>query len=234
MKAVDLMMRYETVSFDCSDEVRKLGVELVTLAMGGLHNRDTSPDFEAYQAEVFQEIRSAWAGKSPRQDAILSGFRELHTRAGFSNRNYPASSEALLEVLLKRGALPRINLLVDIYNLVSVQTRLSLGAHDLARVAGNIHLRMTSGEEIFWPLSAPAPQKARRGAYAYIDDQDEVICFMEVRQVEKTKVGLDTTECFFIVQGNAQTAPEYLGHAAQHLAALIQRFCGGQVRLIYS
>lgn len=102
----------------------------------------------------------------------MQGFRDLHTALGFSNRSFPAASEILLEYLLKNGRLPQINPLVDIYNLISVETRLALGAHDVHKITGNVHLRITSGNEGFVPLGAVAPKPVRPGGYAYIDDTD--------------------------------------------------------------
>lgn len=226
-------MRFQTVSFDCSDAVLQRGVKVVVLSMGDLQNLDATPEFEAYQAEICQKILADQTIHPIADDPILRGFRDLHTQAGFSNRNFPAASESLLEYLIKYQRLPRVNLLVDIYNLVSVETRLALGAHDLAAVSGDVHLRMTTGNEKFWPLGTPEPKKARPGGYAYIDDDNEVICFLEVKQVEKTKVTTATTECLYILQGNAATEWYYLHTAADYLISLTNRFCGGREQILY-
>jgi DNA/RNA-binding domain of Phe-tRNA-synthetase-like protein len=110
-------------------------------------------------------------------------------------------------MLLKHGQLPRINLLVDIYNLVSVKTHLSLGAHDRQKLGGDVHLKLTTGTERFWPIGTNELYPVKPGKYAYVDDDNDIICRLEVRQVEKTKVLPDTTACFFIVQGNPANQP---------------------------
>lgn len=66
------------------------------------------------------------------------------------------------------------------------------------------------------------------GEYAYCDDGNEVICRMEARQVEKTKVQDKTTNVFFIVQGNEETPEDDIKSTAQRLAELITRFLGGR------
>jgi len=129
--------------------------------------------------------------------------------------------------------MPRINLLVDIYNLVSVKTRLALGAHDLSHVRGGVHLRRTTGRERFLPLGASEPKPVRTGAYAYVDDSDEVLCWLEVRQVETTKVTLESRDCFYIIQGNSRVPQEALRSAAEELITLTKRFCGGEARLLH-
>ncbi len=220
--------RSQTLRFDVSPRVLDLGVRVEVFTLGGLSNRKEDASFEELKASSLAEIRASLANEDLERDPILRGFRELHTRLGFSNRNFPAASEALLEYVHRQGTLPQINLLVDIYNLVSVETRLSLGAHDLEKVQGDVHLRLTDGSEGFHPLGAPGSKAVRPGAYAYIDDAQDVICLLEVKQVEKTRVTLQTSEALFIVQGNAATSQAEVRAGAQRLARLLKRFCGGQ------
>jgi DNA/RNA-binding domain of Phe-tRNA-synthetase-like protein len=224
--------RYETIRFEVAPEVSARGIKVLVLAMTGLRNRENDPEFEEIKAQSIQKIVATTDNASLQQDPILKGFRDLHSTLGFSNRNFPAASESLLEYALKYQRLPQVNLLVDIYNLVSLETRLSLGAHDLAKVNGDIRLAMTTGSEGFQPLGAEQNKPVRPGAYAYIDGDDDVICLMEVKQVEKTKTGLETSDCFYILQGNAQTPDETLLGAARRLIELNQRFLGGQARFL--
>jgi DNA/RNA-binding domain of Phe-tRNA-synthetase-like protein len=83
-------------------------------------------------------------------------------------------------------------------------------------------------------LGATEPKQVRPGGYAYIDDGNEVICLLEVKQVEKTKATLETRDCLFIVQGNACTPWQTVREGADRLAAYLQRFCGGEVRYLYT
>jgi DNA/RNA-binding domain of Phe-tRNA-synthetase-like protein len=226
-------MNYQTVTFDCEAAVRDKGVKVYVVALSGLQNQETNSEFEAYQAEVCRKILVERYEKSLAENPVLRGFRDLHTQFGFSNRTFPAASESLLEYLFKHHRLQHVNLLVDIYNLVSVETRLALGAHDLSAVSGNVHLGMTTGKENFWPLGALKSKKAHPGGYAYIDDDNDVLCFLEVKQVEKTRVTLSTTECLYIVQGNPETNLIYIHTAAEHLINLTKRFCGGYEHVLY-
>jgi DNA/RNA-binding domain of Phe-tRNA-synthetase-like protein len=227
------LTQFSEVRFDVAGELLERGVRVAVFVMSGLRNQESHPEFEGLQAESVRSLLAGLSQPALRTDPILQGFRDLHTALGFSNRTYPAASEVLLESLLRNGRLPHINLLVDIYNLVSVETRLALGAHDLEKISGNVHLKSTTGSEGFLPLGAGEPKPVRPGGYAYIDDANDVICLLEVKQVEKTKVSLATTEGLFILQGNAQTGPETVQAAAGRLAALLQLFCGGQVRFLY-
>jgi DNA/RNA-binding domain of Phe-tRNA-synthetase-like protein len=226
-------MKASELKFDISDAVIALGLRGVYLVMEGLKNSGGDDELDRMRAEAAREVLGALSQERIEADPILQGFRHLHDAVKRSNRTYVSSPENLLNLLLKNGQLPRINALVDVYNLVSLRTRLALGAHDLAKVTGHVHLRMTNGNEAFWPLGSPEQKPVGPGEYCYIDDGNDVICRLEVRQVEKTKVTLETTEAFYIVQGNAATDDKCLRSATDELVTLTRRFCGGRERMLY-
>jgi len=162
-----------------------------------------------------------------KNDPILAGFRELHSKIGKSNRRFPAASESLIGYFLSKGEIPAINPIVDIYNMLSLDSRLSLGAHDTDKVDGNIVLRLTDGSERFVPLGATEPVAVTSGEYCYIDDANDILCRLEHKQVEKTKVTDRTNSCFFIIQGNASTPASLLEKTTNRLAGLLAEHCKG-------
>lgn len=228
-------MDAKDLRFTVTDEVLRAGVRGIYFVLDGVRNRpsDACPEFERIKADTTADVLAGLSPEVIEQDQVLQGFRRVHEAVNCANRKNVAAPENLLRLLLKDRQSPMINLLVDIYNLVSVRTRLALGAHDLAKVTGDIQLRLTDGSENFWPIGAPGPKPVRPGEYCYVDAANDVICRLEVRQVEKTKVTLNTAACFYIVQGNAATPPEYLRSAAEELLMLTKRFCGGQERFLY-
>ncbi|WP_250282373.1 MULTISPECIES: phenylalanine--tRNA ligase beta subunit-related protein [unclassified Frankia] len=225
--------RCEEITFKAAEEVLGLGLTGVYFVMGNLRNRKDDEQFDSLLAGTLAGLPSFPSNEDFKSDPVLAGFRDLHTAVGRSNRENVASPENLLRLIRRTGTLPRINLLVDIYNLVSLRTRLALGAHDLAAVDGDIRLTSTTGAERFVPLGATEPKPVPAGEYGYIDGAGEIICRMETRQVEKTKVVLDTTECFYIVQGNRATDASYVWDAANELIALTKEFCGGDERILF-
>jgi DNA/RNA-binding domain of Phe-tRNA-synthetase-like protein len=228
-------MTRDTLQFHISPDVLARGLTVACLTIGPLRNTPTSPEFQRFREEVLREIQQDLTPEQIEMDPTLQGFRRLHEAFGVSNRRNIAAPENLLRFLLKTGDLPRINLAVDLYNLVSVKTRLSLGAHDIARLVGDIHLRRTDGTEECWPLGAAAPKGIAPGEYAYIDSgANEVICRLEVRQGEKTRVTEETTDCFYILQGNAFTPAASVQAAARLLMEWTRRFLGGEARLLYA
>ena len=123
----------------------------------------------------------------------------------------------LLKNLLKKQEFHKINPLVDLYNLISMDTKLALGAHDLDKIEGNITLRLTQGNENYIPLGSEEAKEVKAGIYSYIDDANDIICYSEIRQVDKTKVTNESKDIFFIVQGNKETSDKYVKDIAKEL-----------------
>jgi DNA/RNA-binding domain of Phe-tRNA-synthetase-like protein len=213
--------------FSVSPEVRALGLRVICAVVTNLKNRDLSTEFDDYRTGLSECLQKELAADFIKTDRVLAGFRELHEKVGRSNRKYPASPESLIQLFQSRGIIPRINLVVDIYNTVSVETRLALGAHDTDHISGNVSLRLTNGTERYIPLGSTTDEGVGAGEYCYVDDSNEVLCRLEHQQVEKTKVKPTTENCFFIVQGNRATSAEILEAGFQRLRELLSQFCGG-------
>jgi DNA/RNA-binding domain of Phe-tRNA-synthetase-like protein len=82
----------------------------------------------------------------PDPRSLLESPKILATRAGYKAlgkdpARYRGSAEALLRRIISGKGFPQINSVVDIINLVSVETRLPIGLYDLARVKGDIVFR---------------------------------------------------------------------------------------------
>src|SRR5580698_9285877 len=78
--------------------------------------------------------------------AVLEAAGILATRAAYKAlgkdpARYRGSAEALLRRVIAGKGLPRINNVVDVINLVSVESRLPVGLYDLAHVQGDILFR---------------------------------------------------------------------------------------------
>lgn len=221
-------------SFIVTQDVLNLGVKIITTRIFGVKNFKTNNTLDEFIETQLCEIKQDWQNKNWKEDKILEGFRTLHTKVGRSNRDYPASPEVLLKNHLEKDRFPRINAIVDLYNLISLQTQLALGAHNIEKIDGNVTLRLTGGKEHFLPLGKTQKEKIFPGEYAYCDDGNNIICRLETIQVEPTKITEEATDIFFIIQGNENTTIEYIRRASENLVQIITNFCGGSGSLLTS
>jgi DNA/RNA-binding domain of Phe-tRNA-synthetase-like protein len=86
--------------------------------------------------------------------AVLEAAAILATRAGYKAlgkdpARYRGSAEALLRRVIAGKGLPRINNVVDVINLVSVESRLPVGLYDMAHVQGDIVFRAGRAGETY-------------------------------------------------------------------------------------
>ena len=82
---------------------------------------------------------------SPQVEATRAAYKAL----GKDPARYRGSAEALLRRLVAGKGLPQINSVVDIINLVSVESRLPIGLYDLAHVTGEIVFRAGRAGETY-------------------------------------------------------------------------------------
>jgi DNA/RNA-binding domain of Phe-tRNA-synthetase-like protein len=94
-------------------------------------------ELKARETEILKLSEPRAVLESPRILATRSGYKAL----GKDPARYRGSAEALLRRILSGKGFPQINAVVDIINLVSVESRLSIGLYDLAHVKGNIVFR---------------------------------------------------------------------------------------------
>ena len=106
-------------------------------------------------------------------------------------------------------------------------------AHDIDKVDGNITLKITDGTEKFIPLRSSEHQELKAGEYSYVDDANDIVCRLEIRQVNKAKVTEDTKNVFYIVQGNEYTSDELLEEVGNTIISITTKYCGGSGKIFY-
>jgi DNA/RNA-binding domain of Phe-tRNA-synthetase-like protein len=82
---------------------------------------------------------------SPQVEATRAAYKAL----GKDPARYRGSAEALLRRIVAGKGFPQINAVVDVINLVSVESRLPVGLYDLAHVTGEIVFRAGRAGETY-------------------------------------------------------------------------------------
>ncbi len=220
-------------NFYVAQDVLDAGVKIVFVVMRNIDNTKYSDEWNLYRTNRLHALYEAYKDLDVKQDAILEGFNILHDKTGIKRRKNIPASENLIKLLKKgSGELFSINQAVDIYNLVSLESKLALGAHDYDKTEGNVTLRFTNGTEQFQPLGQSEPVNAAEHEYSYIDDANDVLCRAEIRQVQKTAVTEDAKNVWYIVQGNEATSNELLMQTARQIIDLTSQYCGGEGEII--
>ena len=223
------------MSLHVADECHQLGLRAGAILFRNVHITPASQELRAEIAQEIQTVRRQFASPAAiRSCTEVAAFQNLHRKVGVNPRKEQSSIERLLLLALKRGELPAINSLVDAYNLVSLRTRCSLGAHDLDALSLPVSLRILTGRESFIPLGETTPAAVTPGEYGYVDAADRLLCRLDVRQAEFSKVTQRTRNVILIVEGTAEHAPEVLNRALTEVIGVVTRSCGGTAEVIAS
>jgi DNA/RNA-binding domain of Phe-tRNA-synthetase-like protein len=212
------------MQFRQTDATIDLGLKTVTWIEHGLDNRGDTDQLTALRGEFYEQARSDNASI----EETIDGYCRLRERIGRSIRRFPPSPIALHGQFTRRRELGSISMAVDLYNLVSLATGLSIGAHDLSTVIGDIRLDLTQGNEPFHPLGSDEIRQVPAGEYAYLDQENRVLCRMEYRQSAMTALSEDSRDCLFIVQGHQDSNHDQLIEAAEQVSDLLGTWCGSR------
>lgn len=133
------------MKFHFHDEVKRLGVNGAYFIIDNMKNCKSAAEFDIIKDAYFQSSDAEAISQKIANSEILRGFRELHANVGCIGKKFVSAPENLMAYFAGHKSLPGINLIVDIYNYVSLKSELAIGAHDISAIDGDIHLRLTNG-----------------------------------------------------------------------------------------
>lgn len=211
------------MDFYVEQRVLDLGLKIKFVVINGVNNKRSSDYLSSHLNDLILEYKDF----DLESDKILEGFHKIHEKGNISRRKNIPASENLIRLLKENNHIYHINSLVDIYNTISIESKLCLGCHDIDKTSGNVTLRFHNGSEAYNPIGDNSSHKVKLNEYSYIDDANDILCRLEVRQVLKTKVTEDSTNVFYIVEGNEQTSDDYLNDVCNKIISITTTTLGG-------
>lgn len=147
----------------------------------------------------------------------VARWREVFGKMGVKPSKYKSSLEALLRRMFK-GELWSVSNVVDLYDCVSVQNLLPMGAHDLAKLKGDLVLRYGREGEKFLPLgtgSDVVDVDPRNIVYA---DGEKVLCWLwNHRDTRDAAVTNGTKRAIFMIDNAFKTEWRTIGQGLDAL-----------------
>lgn len=220
------------MKFIVDEKVKELGVKILAFKIEAIDNISITEEFENWRESKIKELIEKYKDYDIKSDKVIEGFYELHQAVGVPRRKNLPASENLIKLLTKREELVHINKAVDIYNIISIDSKLCLGAHDIDKVSGNVNLKITDGTENFIPLGSEEKKPVKQGEYSFVDDDNDVICWLDIRQVDKTKVTENSKNVLYLVIGNKENTYEELEMVTNEIITITTKFCGGKATVL--
>jgi DNA/RNA-binding domain of Phe-tRNA-synthetase-like protein len=150
--------------------------------------------------------------------AEIKALRQAYRACGKDPARYRGSQEALLRRILKGAGLYKVNTLVDINNLVSIESRHSLGTYDLDRVASPVRLRIGRPGESYRGIGKD--ELNLEGLPVYADPQGPF--GSPSSDSQRAMITAETRRIMLVV--TAFSGPDGLPQTIDRAVALLRRF----------
>jgi|tagenome__1003787_1003787.scaffolds.fasta_scaffold20318865_2 DNA/RNA-binding domain of Phe-tRNA-synthetase-like protein len=191
-------------------------VALILLAEG-IGNGPSDEASSAVLDAAEEHLRARGLARAA-DDPHIAAWRSAFSAFGAKPSKYPCSAEALAARVLKGEPLPRVNVVVDLYNAASVQALIPIGGEDLDQLQGGLRLTVASGDEAFdGHDGAPRP-----GEIVWRDDAGVTCRRWNWRQGRRTQLTDATTRAFFVFDRLPELDERELDDAASHLESLLR------------
>ena len=202
-----------------SDEVWNLHPDYVAMlvVVDGIQGGPSDERSEALLREAETSAAELLAAMPIEEVPEVQAWREKFLSFGVK----PRVAKSSFEALLKRCAsgMPRVDLLTDAYNAISVINLVPIGGEDLARYEGAAKLVIADGSENFDTRengeivnASPEP-----GEIVWRDDAGVTCRRWNWRQCVRTHLNEDTTTALFIFDGVGDGAAERVEIASAQL-----------------
>ncbi|MFF1273518.1 B3/4 domain-containing protein [Streptomyces marokkonensis] len=214
-----------------SDEVRALapGFTHVTVEAHDLVNGASTEASSALLDDAARRLAGRLRGRAPHEDPHMAAWREIYTAFGSKPSRTRNSAEALAKRALSEAGLPRINLLVDLYNAISVAHLVPVGGEDIDRIRGGMRLVRATGEEDFVTVAGgeETVEHPDPGEVVWRDDTGVTCRRWNWRQGPRTRLTEETTSGIFLLESMAPMPVPEVEAAAAELAGLLEKFSPG-------
>jgi DNA/RNA-binding domain of Phe-tRNA-synthetase-like protein len=151
-------------------------------------------------------------------------WQNAHKRFGGKPNRYAPSLQALVKRVLKGDAVPTINPLVDLYNVISLVHLLPVGGEDLDTVRGSVRLTRAAGGELFVALGQQVDDPPEPGEVIWRDDAGVLCRKFNWREADRTKLTAKTRNAILVMEALPPIDRDKLSAAVEECAALVQRY----------
>ena len=176
--------------------------------------------------ERVADFRRRYAIETLKDEPRLRAYRDFFWRVGVDPTKVRPAAEALLRRVIQGKPFPRINALVDAYNLASAETRIALAAFDRARLHGDLRMRRSRPGESFLGIGMNAPVTLT-GVEIVCEDANRLVAIYPYRDADASRVNSETRDVRFLVCGVPGISTGALRDAASVVANFVTCFCGG-------
>ena len=198
------------------------------LKMEGLAIRRSDPALEALKREVQERVRRKTSSlEEVKHQPIFRAYRDFFWKVGIDPTKLRPAGEALTRRVVGGRDIPRVNTLVDAYNLVSIETSIAVAAFDLAKVNGSaLVMRKATAGERFRGIVMDTPDSLS-GTEVVVEDTSTraLVAIYPYRDSDGSKITEGTRGVLFLMCGVPGIDDPDLARANDLTREYVGRFC---------
>lgn len=180
---------------------------------------------------LVQACRDMLQDDFPWAEAHLTQWTEMFKHFGAKPKRTPCSADALRKRVQRDGSMAAIDPIVDLYNAVSIRFAIPVGGENVAAYVGNPRLTRADGSELFdvykeGVLSHEFPEP---GEVVWRDDAGVTCRRWNWRQGVRTRLSIEQTQMWFVLERLPAMPLEALQHAGDMLEQGIQQMMPGAI-----
>jgi DNA/RNA-binding domain of Phe-tRNA-synthetase-like protein len=216
-----------SLNIDSELKTRFPDLYALTLDIPGVIIKKKDAELENFKQEVSSQIRNEYTLESVKDHSTFRAYRTFFWGIGIDPTKIRPAAEALTRRILAGKALPRINTLVDAYNLASIKTRIALATFDADKLEGKLLMRFAEEDEQIVGIGMDKPF-VMKGGEIVLSDQTKLIAVYPYRDADNTKVTESTKNVSIVVCGVPSISKEMLENASKVTLEYITRFCNNK------
>ena len=219
-----------SLKIDSKLKTRFPDLNVLTHHIKGVHVQKRDNELENFKVEVMRQIRDDYSLDSVKDHPTFRAYRDFFWSIKIDPTKIRPAAEALIRRIIAGKTLPRINTLVDAYNLASIKSRIALATFDADKLEGDLLMRFAEEGERFYGIGMEKPL-ILKGGEIVVSDEEKLVAIYPYRDADNTKVTEKTENVTIVVCGVPGIPKRDLENASQVAVEYINRFCGGEKRI---
>jgi DNA/RNA-binding domain of Phe-tRNA-synthetase-like protein len=218
------------LKIDSKLKTRFPDLNVLTHHIKGVHVQKRDNELENFKVEVMKQVREDYNLDSVKDHPTFRAYRDFFWSIKIDPTKIRPAAEALIRRIIAGKTLPRINTLVDAYNLASIKSRIALATFDADKLEGDLLMRFAEEGEQFIGIGMEKPL-ILKGGEIVVSDEEKLVAIYPYRDADNTKVTEKTENVTIVVCGVPGIPKRDLENASQVAVEYINRFCGGEKRI---
>ena len=185
------------------DDKIKNGFERFYVGMVQLKNVKNIPTspIDELRESIFNEIKSKYTLESLKMEHTIRVNRDFFWRLGIDPTKKRPAAEALIRRVLGSKPIPRINIFVDLYNLMSIKHELAIAGFDHDRIVGNIKMCIARSGQEFLGIGMKNSLILSGKEIIIIDEDENIIAIYPYRDANHSKLTKSTQNILLLTCG---------------------------------